>query len=573
MQAGQRPDFELRIGGSTVEPRLAQDVIEIDVHEEVNRHGRCSLLLLNWDTDKHEVRWSDSSALAPGAEIEVLLGYDRDLTPVFSGVVTGLTAHFPEDQVSTLQVEALSRSIVLAGPAISRMAEDSTDGDLISSLASDAGLDSDTADGTEHEGIVIERRSPWPYVLERADALGWVTYVRDKMLVARPPAKPDKPLELTWTKDVVELRLTQEVGHLPSESVAASWDPANQEQQQASADSPTGGLSHDGRDDHATVVDGTSWPGRQEVVTSAAPLPQLDARARGQALHAELRHVSGFARVVGTAGLRCDSWVKVIGTGTRFSGPLYVSAARHRLGRGGFTTELGLGLSTPMVPQRPHRADGLSIASPGRLLTGVVTDVEDPDGHARVKVSFPWSGSQDASWARLLTAYAGDQQGLLMVPDVGQEVMVGFVDDSADFPVVVGSLWSAATPPPVSPDSDNAIRCLVTRSGHKLTFDDSDQGGVTLHTNGGHELLLDDSDGKLAITAMGGNSIRLSDNGIELSASQGDLVLSAPSGEVKITGLNLSAKADAGATVESSATLDIKASATLGLKGSLVNIN
>jgi len=567
-QAGQRPEFELRIGGSAVEPSLAQDVIEIDVGEELNRHGRCALLLQNWDSERHQVRWSDSETLAPGAEIEVLLGYGSDLKSVFSGVVTGLTAHFPADQVPTLQVEARSRSIMLAGPAISRVAEDGTDGDLISSLASDAGLDADTEDGAQHEGIVIERRSPWPFLLDRATALGWVVYVRDKKLVARPPAEPDEPLELTWTRDLVELRLSQDVARLPSESGAASWDPANQEQQQASADSTSGGLAHDGRDDHAAAVDATHWSGREEVAASAAPLPQLDARARALAMYAELRHVTGFGRTVGVAGLRCDSWVKIVGTGTRFSGPYYVSSVRQRHGRTGFTTELGLGLAAPLVPPQVDLGSGF-----GRLLTGVVTDVEDPDGHARVKVSFPWSGSQDAVWARLLTAYAGDQQGLLHVPDVGHEVLVGFTDGHDDFPVVLGSLWSAAAPPPVQPDSDNAIRCLVTRSGHKLTFDDSDQGGVTLHTNAGHELALSDSDGKLAITAKGGNSITLSDNGIELSASQGDLKLSAPAGEVNIAGLNLTAKADAGATVESSATLDIKASATLGLKGSLVNIN
>jgi phage protein D/phage baseplate assembly protein gpV len=571
-RAGQRPDFELRIGGSAVEPRLAHDVVEIDVSDEVNRHGRCSLLIQNWDADRREVRWSDSATLAPGSELEVLLGYGNDLSTVFSGVVTALTAHFPQDQAPTLQVEARSRSILLAGPGVSRMAEDSTDGDLISSLASDAGLDVDTEDGAQHEGIVVERRSPWPYLVERATALGWVVYVRDTTLVARPPRGPEDPLELTWTRDVTELRLTQDLARLPSGSSAASWDPANQEQQQASADSPSGGLPHDGRDDHAAAVQATRWPGREEMVASAAPLPQLEARARARALQAELRHVTGLARTVGLAKLRCDSWVRITGTGTRFSGPHYVGSVRHRLGGAGFTTELGLGLAEPLAPPSTRQADG-SRPWAGRLVTGVVTDIKDPEGHARVKVSFPWSGSRDATWARLLTPYAGDQQGLVLVPDVDQEVLVGFLDGNDDFPVVVGSLWSAVAPPPVSPDSQNAIRCLVTRSGHRLTFDDSDQGGVTVHTDGGHELLLSDSDGKVAITAKGGNSITLSDDGIEVSASTGDLVLSAPGGEVRIAGLNLSAKADAGASVESSGTLDIKASATLGLKGALVNIN
>ncbi len=46
-----RPDFEVRVGGTPLEPLVAADVIELDVHEEVNRHGRLSLLVQNWDAD------------------------------------------------------------------------------------------------------------------------------------------------------------------------------------------------------------------------------------------------------------------------------------------------------------------------------------------------------------------------------------------------------------------------------------------------------------------------------------------------------------------------------------------
>lgn len=571
---GQRPDFELRIGGSAVEPRLAHDVVEIDVSEEVNRHARCSLLLQNWDADARKVRWSDSGLLAPGAEIEVLLGYGSVLSSVFAGVVTALTAHFPAGQSATLQLEARSRSVLLAGPEVSRMFEDTTDGDLLATLASDVGLRADTEDGVQHESSVLERRSPWPYVVERATALGWVTYVRDRTLVARPPATaPADPLELTWTKDLVELRLTQDVASLPKESSAATWDPDNQEQQIVTADSRSGGLPTGGRKDHGSVVDATGWSGREEVRASAAPLPQLADRARARALWAELRHLSGFGRTTGIAALRCDSWVKIAGTGSRFSGPYYVSTVRHRLGHGGFTTEFGLGLAATLTPSSSARAEPIAGLPYGRLLIGVVTDVRDPHKQARVKVSLPWSGSQSSVWARLLAAYAGDQQGLLMVPDVGQEVLVGFLDGDADTPVVLGSLWSGAAGPPVVPDDGNDLRCLVTRAGHRLTFDDSEQGGITLQTSAGHELGLSDDDGRLAITAKGGSSIVLSDDGIELSASAGDLTLSAPAGEVRIAGLNLTARADAGVSVDSSATLALKAGATLSIKGALVSIN
>lgn len=564
-----RPALELRVGGQPVDPRLAADVVEVDVSEEVCRHARCTLLVQNWKVDEREVRWSDDGPLKPGAEIELLLGYGSELSPVFSGVVTGLTAHFPADQSPTLQVEARSRSILLAGPPHSRIFEDTADGDLVSALAADVGLEADAEDGVQRPGIVIDRRSAWPYLVERARALGWVVYVREKKLVMRPPAAPDSPLELAWTKDLVELRLAQTVDTLPAQSSAAAWDTETLEQVTSASDSATGGLPTGDRQDHAAAVEATGWKTRDETAGTPAAhsTSELDHRASGLARLAELRHLSGAGRTVGLPTLRCDSWISFTGGGKRFSGPLYVSSVRHRLGRSGYTTEFGVGLTAPLAPS-------YAVQARGELLLGVVTDLADPDGVARVKVSFPWSGEQDGVWARLATPYTGDQQGWFVLPDEGQEVLVGFLDGSSDDPVVLGSLWSGAKKPPMSPDDTNTVRTLVTRSGHALTFDDADSGGITLSTHGGHEFALSDDGGKITLTGSGaGNSITLSDDGIELSATQGDITLSAPAGEVRIAALTISGKADTTATLESSATLDIKASATLGIRGAMVNIN
>jgi phage protein D len=566
-----RPELELRVAGRRVEPRLAADVVEVDVTEEVYRHARCSLLVQNWKADSREVRWSDDGPLVPGAEIDLLLGYGSTLTSVFSGVVTALTAHFSQEQAPMLQVEARSRSILLDGPVRSRIFENTSDGDLVSALAADVGLDADADAGITRPAVLIERENGWAHLVERARSLGWVAYVREKRLVIRPPAPPDNPLQLAWTKDLVELRLTQDVGTLPKGSTAAAWDSENHAQASASAQSPTGGLPTGDRRDHQAAVGDTGWTLRDEVASSAAARPsgELDDRSDGQARHAELRHLSGFGRTVGLPSLRCDTWMSFSGGGRRFSGPYYVSTVRHRLGRSGFSTEFGVGLAAPLTPP-PARSGGGAHA---RLLIGVVTDLSDPENHARVKVSFPWSGGTDAVWARLLTPYAGDKQGFFFIPDPGQEVLVGFVDGSEDDPVVLGSLWSGAAAPPETPGPANPVRSIVTRSGHVMKFDDSDQGGVSVTSNGGHKVMLSDADGKLTVAAKSGNAITLSDDGIELSASRGDLTLSAPSGQVNIQAMTISGKADTTATLESSATLDIKASATLGLRGAIVNIN
>lgn len=566
-----RPEVEIRAGGSPVEARVQADVVEVDVAEEVNRHARCVLLVQNWDPDTRAVRWSDDGPFAPGTGIEVLLGYHSELSPVFDGVVTALAAHFPAERPPLLRVEARSRSALLAAPRRSRVLEDAGDGDLARALAADYGLDTDVADGPAREAVVQDDRGDWEHLVARATELGWVTYVRANTLVLRPPAGPADPIELTWTLNLTELHVTQDVSGFGSPVTVAGWDPEQQEAVTSDADAGAAGVDVGDRDDHSAAVDATGWPLRAQAVPS--PLPrtaeETDALATGRAREAALRHVSGTGRTIGTPALRCDAWVNVTGVGARFSGPHYVSAVRHRMSARGYTTEFQLGLPAPLAPpDRPPSGQPLAV--------GVVTDLDDPLGWGRVKVSFPWrTGAPDAVWARVSTLDAGPDRGSFFLPDRGQEVVVGFLAGDAAQPVVLGSVWHGQAQPPVAVDPEaNAIRSLVTRAGHALTFDDADGGSVTLATKGGRTLVLSEGDAAVTLSEPdGGNEIRLSGSGIELTAASGDITLTASAGAVRIDGMTIAGKASGTASLESSASLDIKASATLGLRGALVNIN
>jgi uncharacterized protein (DUF2345 family) len=107
-----------------------------------------------------------------------------------------------------------------------------------------------------------------------------------------------------------------------------------------------------------------------------------------------------------------------------------------------------------------------------------------------------------------------------------------------------------------------------------LRLEDGSSAAVTLATGKGNALVLDDTASEVTIThADSGNSIRISADGIELTAAQGDISLSSSAGSIKLESLTLEGKASGTAKLESSATFDIKASGPLGLKGALVNIN
>ena len=145
-----RAAFEVRVDGTALEPIVAADVVEVDVHEEVGRHGRLTLLVQNWDADRRAVRHSDDGPFAPGARIAVSLGYHSELTEVFDGVIASLTTHFPSGSPPVLRVDGRSRSVLMDHPPRSRQLADVTDADIASALAADYSLEADAAEGVTH---------------------------------------------------------------------------------------------------------------------------------------------------------------------------------------------------------------------------------------------------------------------------------------------------------------------------------------------------------------------------------------------------------------------------------------
>ncbi|HEY6052935.1 MAG TPA: hypothetical protein VIU86_03325, partial [Gaiellaceae bacterium] len=85
-QTPDLPDFAVKVDGTALERVQRDDVLRIDVHEEVGKLARATLLVRNWDDEKNEVRHSDADTFRPGRKIELQVGYNGALTTVFEGI-------------------------------------------------------------------------------------------------------------------------------------------------------------------------------------------------------------------------------------------------------------------------------------------------------------------------------------------------------------------------------------------------------------------------------------------------------------------------------------------------------
>jgi uncharacterized protein involved in type VI secretion and phage assembly len=156
----------------------------------------------------------------------------------------------------------------------------------------------------------------------------------------------------------------------------------------------------------------------------------------------------------------------------------------------------------------------------------LVTDVNDPDGLGRVKISLPWSpdtaGARYETWARLATFMAGKNRGSWFIPDVDDEVLIVFEGGDPRRPYVIGSLWNGSDTAPETMDGagKNFKKVLRSRNGVKLTMDDNDgREQFILETPGGQTLTMKDGPGAVEIVDSNGNSIKLETSGITITAS------------------------------------------------------
>jgi uncharacterized protein involved in type VI secretion and phage assembly len=168
--------------------------------------------------------------------------------------------------------------------------------------------------------------------------------------------------------------------------------------------------------------------------------------------------------------------------------------------------------------------DGLGGRAWYGVFPALVSDVKDPDGQGRVKITLPWSPDSGSAryetWARLATLMGGNNRGSWLIPDVDDEVLVAFEAGDLRRPYVVGALWNGRDAPPEQMDGSgrNDRKVLRSRNGVKLTLDDrSGQEQMILETPGGQKITLKDGPGAVLIEDANGNSVKLETAGVTIT--------------------------------------------------------
>jgi phage baseplate assembly protein V len=134
---------------------------------------------------------------------------------------------------------------------------------------------------------------------------------------------------------------------------------------------------------------------------------------------------------------------------------------------------------------------------------GIVSDVNDPGKEGRIKIKMPWFDPlMETEWCRVRQFYAGNGYGAFFIPNVGDEVLIAFIQGDMRQPIILGGLYNGVDKPP---SEDPRERMICSRNGHKIRFIDStpssgDMGALIIEDAHGNRITL--SNGKIALSSV-----------------------------------------------------------------------
>ncbi|TDR82773.1 type VI secretion system tip protein VgrG [Paludibacterium purpuratum] len=573
-------------------PQVDLPLVSLTVRRAFNRVPWAELIVQDGDMASGKFKLGDGNAFEPGTKVLISAGYGPASEPLFDGIVVGIGIKIDGPNAARLVVECrdpVCRMTLGRNNANYLQQKDSA---IIGKLIGQYdGLTADVVETTlEHDELVQYDCSDWDFMLARAECNGLLVNVANGRVSVQPPQGQRMVGELAWGRDLYAFSAHTDARHQYTAARATAWDAQQLAIVQGSEAKPTallqqGDLSGQKLAKVAspkTLALHTATQQEQAALTTWAEATQMKAA---------LARIRGRLTCRGYSGIEPGAVIQVERVGRHFAGEVLVSAVEHCLDNSEWHAEVEFGLAPDWHMMRDDvqmpAAAGL-LPGVGGLQIGVVLKLDgDPKDAQRIQIKLPvMQAETEGVWARCLQFYGSNGFGALFLPEVGDEVIVGYLNDDPSHPVVLGSLYSGKHAPPYPIEADNDTKAIVTRAKHKIEFNEKDKI-LTITTPGKNKLVLDDDDQSILIQDQHNNSIKLSQDGIALDTPY-DITLSAKKNikldaqmaieltaqaNAKIAGLNIDCEAQAGFSGKGNAKAELSSTGQVTVSGSLVKIN
>lgn len=582
------------VGGSEIPGEY--DLIDVEVRKELNRVPTATVVVLDGYGPKVNFDISEADTFEPGKEIEISAGYHQSNEVIFKGIIIAQNVKLKHDELSSLEIKCVDKAAAMTVDRKNLYFKDSKDSDAITSvIGNHSGLTPDvTATSYVHERMIQYFSTDWDFMLTRAEANGYIVAVDDgKITVGYPKATEAALLKLTHGTDILKVDLEMDARHQYPGVKAEGWDYSKNEVVTAEVTSAPG-VAQQGNLD-SKKLSGVLGAKEYRLHTSGPEdKAMLTNWAEGRLYMSHMSRIRGKIKFAGNHMPKPDTTIEIEGLGARFDGTAYVSGVYHRIREHDWETEVTIGMSPH--PFSETQADITAPAGSGLLpgvtglQVGVVKDIHtDPLNEIRVLVDVPTIiPSGDGIWARQATFYATNDAGIFFQPEIGDEVILGFLNDDIRNPIILGSVYSKKhmVHNLYAPDEPNTYKAIVTNSHMRIEFEDVKRI-LTIWTPNENYIEINDDAGTITIEDENKNKVVMSSAGIDMYTpkdfivkADGNISMEAGKNVDVVAGMNLTVEGGTNVTSTAGAAnkmegknAEVSGSVATNIKGGMVNIN
>lgn len=548
------PDFAVKISGLTMAADVRNAVTSLTYDNSLDTADMFTIHLNN-----AQLQFTDSALFDVGKTVEVHMGYVGELEPMILGEITAVSPSFPEGGAPTITITGYDKSHRMRHntPPVTtfHMLNDSL---IAAQFAAENLLipviDPSPMPPKDH----VQDVSDWAFLQYLADRNFFQLYARWDKLYFRFPRPQTELIVLEWGKNLSSFNPRLSTSGQFGIEVVRGYD--EQLAQTIVAILPALSLGSDldniierlGSGFVEQLVNLGRHSLRHQPVSNFLEANVLAASILQQLLQGLFE---GSGNCIGIPKLRAGDMIEIRGVGKRFSGKYTLSKVTHAIDSNGYRTtfevtqkytsnllqSLRTKINDAPPPNRRGKIEGVIIGK-------VFNNVSDPLNPGRVQLTYPHLSDFDISpWARVATLTAGgtpaDSWGSYFLPDIGDEVLVTFLQGDLNDPIVIGSLWNGKAPPPQSNEGLNAKKVIKTKSGLQILFDETPgQANLTLQNRQGSSIKIEMESGKIALQHPIGSQVTLNADGTVSINAMGNLDLKSTAGDINLTATNVKVK-------------------------------